>query len=136
MPTPTRALTNDAKDCKLIKLDSKDPKSPYVIMQEGYAPGDATCRMRLFYLQRDGFWIDEIARSTVPDREAGDVVFANSAEAMQVLAGLLGKPLVRALPVSKAATEAYLARMKSIASPKEALREFLARYRAAKGNAS
>ena len=136
MPTPTRALTNDAKDCKLTKLDSNDPKSPYVIMQEGYAPGDPTCRMCLFYLQRDGFWIDEIARSTRPDREAGEVVFENSAEAMQVLAGLFGKPLVRSLPVSKADTEAYLARMKSLGSPKEGLRQFLARYRAAKGNAA
>jgi hypothetical protein len=66
---PTRALTNDYNDCKLIKLDSNDPKSPLVVMQEGYAPSDATCRMRMFYLQRDGFWIDEIARSTLPDSE-------------------------------------------------------------------
>ena len=64
MSTPSRALTNDYRDCKLIKLDSNDPASPLVVMQEGYAPGDSKCRMRMFYLQRDGFWIDEIARST------------------------------------------------------------------------
>lgn len=81
MPTPSRALTNDYNDCKLIKLDSNDPKSPLVVMQEGYMPSDPTCRMRMFYLQRDGFWIDEIARSTRPDTESGDVVFETSAEA-------------------------------------------------------
>jgi hypothetical protein len=134
MPTPTRVLTNDSRDCKLIKLDADNSKSPYVIMQEGYAPGDPTCRMQLFYLQRDGFWIDEIARSTRPDSEAGEVVFETTAEAMQVLAGLFGKPLIRVLPVTDADAQAYLARMKGVSSPKDALRDFLARYRAAKGS--
>ena len=87
MPTPSRSLTDDYNDCKLIKLDSNDPKSPLLVLQEG----DATCRMRMFYLQRDGFWIDEIARSTRPDSEADDVVFDTSGEAIQALSGLLGK---------------------------------------------
>jgi hypothetical protein len=132
MPTPTRALTNDYNDCKLIKLDSNDPKSPLVVMQEGYEPGDPTNRMRMFYLQRDGFWIDEIARSTLPDSEAGDVVFETSAEALQVLSGLFGKPLIRSLPVTDADAQAYIARVKS-GSPEDLFRQFLARYRAAKG---
>src|SRR5688572_9176715 len=101
MATPTRALTNDYNDCKLIKLDSNDPKSPLVVMQEGYSPGDPTCRMRMYYLQRDGFWIDEIARSTLPDSESGDVVFETSAEAISILSRLMGKPLVREIPVAE-----------------------------------
>ena len=133
MPTPTRALTNDSRDCKLIKLDADSPKSPCVIMQEGYDPKDPRCSMRMFYLQHNGFWIDEIARGTLPDRDAGDVVFESVPEAMQALAKLFGKPLVRALPVTEAQTEAHLARMKSLGSPKDALRDFLARYRAARG---
>jgi hypothetical protein len=132
MPTPTRALTNDYNDCKLIKLDASDPKSPLVVMQEGYAPGDMNSRMRMFYLQRDGFWIDEIARSTVPDSEAGDVVFETSAEAMAAMSGLFGKPLIRELPITEADARAYLARVQG-GSPEEMLRQFLARYRAAKG---
>ena len=134
MPTPTRALTNDYSDCKLIKLDSNDPKSPFVIMQEGYVSSDPSCRMRMFYLQHDGFWIDEIARSTVPDSEAGDVVFETSAEAMAVLSGLFGRPLIRELPVTGADTQAYMAGLKG-GSPEDLLRQFLARYRAAKGRA-
>lgn len=134
MPTPSRALTNDHNDCKLIGLDSNDPKSPLVVTQEGYAPADPTCRMRLFYLQRDGFWIDEIARSTRPDSEAGDVVFENSAEALRVLSTMFGKPLIRELPVTEADVQAYIARVKG-GSPEDLLRQFLARYRAAKGNA-
>ena len=132
MSNPSRALTNDYRDCKLIKLDPKDPKSPLVVMQEGYAPSDPNCRMRMFYLQRDGLWIDEIARSARPDSEAGDVVFETSAEAMQSLSALVGKPLIRKLPVTEAETQAYLTRVRS-GSADELLRGFLARYRAAKG---
>ena len=69
MPTPVRALTNDHRDCRLIKLDPDDPTSPYTVMQEGYDSNDPRYRMRMFYLQRDGQWIDEIARSTRPDSE-------------------------------------------------------------------
>jgi hypothetical protein len=134
MPTPPRALTNDYKDCKLIKLDASDPKTPLVVAQEGYAPSDPNCRMRMFYLQRDGLWIDEIARSTRPDSEAGDVVFESSAEALQVLSGLFGRPFVRELPVTEADAQAYMARVQG-GSPEELLRQFLARYRAAKGKA-
>jgi hypothetical protein len=134
MPTPTRALTNDYNDCKLVMLDSKDPKSPLFIAQEGYAPSDPNCRMRMFYLQRDGFWIDEIARSTRPDSEAGEVVFENSAEALKVLSGLFGKPLIREFPVTEGDVQAYMSRVKG-GSPEELLRQFLARYRAAKGKA-
>ena len=132
MPTLTRALTNDYNDCKLIKLDSKDPKSPLVVMQEGYAPSDATCRMRMFYLQRDGFWIDEIARSTRPDSEAREVVFDTAAEAIQALSGLLGNPLIRELPITETDVLAYQSRVQG-GSPDELLRQFLARDRAAKG---
>jgi hypothetical protein len=129
----TRALTNNYNDCKLIKLDPNSPNSPLVIMQEGYSPNDPAFRMRMFYLQHDGFWIDEVARSTRPDTEAGDIVFETSADALKVLSGLFGQPLVRELPVSEADVQAYMNRAKS-GSPEELLRQFLARYRANKGD--
>ncbi len=131
MPTPARALTNDYRDCHLVRLDPNDPNSPLFVAQEGYAPNDPNCLMRLFYLQRDGFWIDEIARSTRPDSEAGDVVFETTAEAVNALSGLVGRPLIRQLPVTDADIQAYKARVQG-GSPQELLRQFLARYRAAK----
>jgi hypothetical protein len=134
MSTPSRALTNNYKDCKVVKLDASDPASPLFVAQEGYAPGDPHFRMRLFYLQRDGFWIDEIARSTLPDEEAGDVVFETATEVVQTLSGLVGAPLVRELPVTGADIQAYMARVRS-GSPEELLRQFLLRYRAARRKA-
>ena len=86
-----RALTNDYKDCKIIEIDPADPTSPYGIMQEGYDPNDPTYRTRMFYLQRDGQWIDEIARSARPDSEGGDVLFETSAEALELLGKLRGQ---------------------------------------------
>src|SRR5688572_5644596 len=98
MPTPTRALTNNYQDCKLVKLDAADPTSPLVVMQEGYSPSDPTCRMRMFYLQRDGLWIDEVARSTRPEDEVGGIVFDTPADAIRTISGLFGKPLIREIP--------------------------------------
>ena len=132
MPETTRVLTNSYLDCKLVKLDPNEPRSPVIVLQEGYAPGDPGCRHRLFLLQRDGMWIDEVARSTRPDSEAEDIVFETSAEALEVLSSLAGKPLVREVPVTEADVQTYLARAKSSPSPEAALREFLARYRASK----
>ena len=126
-----RALTNDYKDCKLIRLDEREEHSPFIVTQEGYVSSDTTCRMRLFYLQRDGMWIDEIARSTRPDSELKDVVFENTGEALQTLSRLLGPPIVRELPVTDADVQAYLARVKG-GSGEDLLRSALIRYRAAK----
>src|SRR5205814_848078 len=81
-PMPKRNLTNDYQDCHLIKLDPHDLRSPIVVTQEGCAPDDPLARTRLFYLQRDGQWIDEIARSTRPDTEAGEIVFERTGEAV------------------------------------------------------
>lgn len=128
-----RNLTNDYKDCKIVRLDHNDPYSPYAVMQEGCAPGDLKCRTRMFYLQHDGQWINEIARSTRPDSEIGGIVFETAAEALTLLSSLHGRPVVRALPVTEQDEKNYLARMSGGISTKDLLRQFLPRYRAAKG---
>ena len=129
MSTAIRALTNSYQDCKLVKLDPNDPRSPLVVAQEGYAPGDSACRPRLFFLQRDGFWIDEIARSTRPDTELHDVIFDSSTEALTTLSNLAGRPLVREITVKDADVQAYLSRV-SGSTPEAIVRDVLTRYRA------
>ena len=131
MATPTHALSNDYCDCRLIKLDAQDPKSPLVILQEGYVPGDPTSRMRLFYLQKDGFWIDEITRSKRREEEWGAIVFDTAAEALELLGSLGKSPLILGAPVSEEDVRAYLARVRN-GSPEDMARELLARYRETK----
>jgi hypothetical protein len=126
-----RTLTNDFKDCHLIKLDPREHGSPVVVAQEGCAPDDMLCKTKMFYLQRDGRWIDEIARSTRPDSEAGDVIFESPGDAIRLLSSLFGKPRVRELPVTEADVEAYITKMKNVRSTEAAYRDFLARFRAA-----
>jgi len=128
-----RNLTNDYKDCRLIKLDAGAHDSPLVVTQEGCDPSATIPKTRMFYLQRDGQWIDEIARSTRSDSEAGDIIFETTAEALRLLSSLFGKAKVREIPITEADEHAYIARMKSVTSPEAAYRDFLARYRAAKG---
>jgi hypothetical protein len=130
-PVPLRTLTNDFKDCKLIKLDPAEAGSPLVVLQEGCAPNDLTCKSKMFYLQRDGMWIDEIAHSTLSDRDAGLVVFETPADVIGLLSQLFGKPKVREIHATEADVENYVARMQKVKSPEAALRDFLARYRAA-----
>jgi hypothetical protein len=127
-----RTLTNDFKDCRLIKLDPKESGSPLIVCQEGVAPSDMMCKTKMYYLQHDGQWIDEIARSTLPDSESGEVIFESPTEAINLLSRMFGKPKIREIHVTEADVEAYIERMKKIASPEVGYREFLARYRAAK----
>ena len=128
MPKAARALSNSYQDCTLVKLDPADPKSPLVVMQEGYSPSDASCRMRMFYLQRDGFWIDEVARSTRPESEIADIVFDTAGDAVNTLSRLFGKPLVREIPVSEADVQKYMTTARGGSSP-EHFKNFLKRYR-------
>ncbi len=129
---PMRFLTNDFKDCQLIKLDPAEPHSPFIVTQEGVAPNDAACKTRMFYLQHDGQWINEVARSTRPDGEIGDIVFETPAEAIRLLSTLFGKPHVRELPVTEADVDAFVARVEKAGSAEAAFRGLLARYRSAK----
>ena len=124
-----RRLTNDPRECQLLKLDANDPTSPLVVAQEAYAPADVTFRTRVFYLQRDGVWIDEIARSTVVQHELAHIIFDTAADALQLLGSLTGDPVIRELAVTEADIQSYIARVQS-APVEELLRQLLARYRA------
>jgi hypothetical protein len=135
MAAARRTLTNDYRDCQFIKLDVAVPRSPIVVSQEGCAPNDVLGKTKLFYLQHDGKWIDEVARSTRSDLEGGEIIFDTPGEALKLLASLFGKPVVRDLPTTTADVEAYIAKAKAVSSPVEAYRDFLARYRAAKAKA-
>ena len=42
MPAPPRTLTNDYKDCRLIKLDASEPKSPLIVTQHTASSSPAT----------------------------------------------------------------------------------------------
>jgi hypothetical protein len=132
MATAVHAITNEYNACHLIKLDTKDRNTPFVVVQEAYDPRDLSSRQQMYYLQRDGLWIDEIACTMLPDSELDLVVYETSGDALEVVSHLVGKPMIRRFPVSAADVQEYVAKMKSIGSPEAAFHRVLARYRAAK----
>jgi hypothetical protein len=93
-----RNITNHFQDVRLASLASwkrayeinpRDRGGPYVVMQEGYDPEDATMTADEFVLGRSGKWLSlgHFFRMPVPERRA-EFVFGTVAEVMQMMSNL------------------------------------------------
>lgn len=87
-----RALSNDYKLCQLVRLEPDVEDTPFVVMQEAYDPEDPKMRATLFWLQRDGTWVDDLARSSLTLEQKLEAVFESATEAMTRLSSLPPKP--------------------------------------------
>ncbi len=96
----SQRLSNHFSACRLISLSKhplaaefpgRDAHGPYVIMQEGYAPGDATQRRAEFILGRSGAWLANywFIRMPVPERRK-EFLFSTKAEVMALMEDLSG----------------------------------------------
>ncbi len=99
-----RNITNSFQDVQLASLSSwkraheifpRDRGGPYIVMQEGYDPEDATVTPDEFILGRSGKWLSlgHFFRMPVPDRRA-EFVFGTVAEVMETMSNLPPKPQV------------------------------------------
>jgi len=97
-----RNITNSFQDVRLVSLASwkqakeinpRDRGGPYVVMQEGYDPEDATLTPDEFVLGRSGKWLSlgHFYKMPVPERRA-EFVFGTVAEVMQMMGNLTPKP--------------------------------------------
>lgn len=86
-------------------------------------------RMNLFWLQRDGTWVEDIARTTLPEERKFDAVFENVTDAMNLLASLAGELRIERIPLTTGIIQQRIAMLKS-ASIDTLVRQFLASYRA------
>jgi hypothetical protein len=93
-------LSNHFSDCRLISLSKhklaaefpgRDSHGPYVIMQEGYAPGDPAQRPAEFLLGRSGAWLANywFIRMPVPERRK-EFLFATKGEVIALMEELSG----------------------------------------------
>ena len=93
-----RNITNDFQDCRLASLASwsqaneinpRDRGGPYVVLQEGYDPGDPKVIPDEFILGRSGQWLSlgVFYKMPVPERRA-EFVFGTAAEVMQMMSNL------------------------------------------------
>lgn len=94
----TQRLTNHFSACRLISLSKlkaaaefpgRDSNGPYIIAQEGYAPGDPAMRSGEYLLGRSGAWLGThwFVRMPVPERRK-EFLFATVAEVMELMEDL------------------------------------------------
>jgi hypothetical protein len=97
-----RSITNNFGDVQLASLASwkgaaefgpHDRGGPYVVIQQGYDPEDATVTPDEFVLGRSGRWmsLSLFYRLPVPERRA-EFVYATAAEVMATMSTLPAKP--------------------------------------------
>lgn len=100
----SRSITNSFQDVRLISLASwsraaeinpRDARGPYVVLQEGYDPGDLTMNPDEFLLGRSGRWLSLGLFYRLPvEQRRGEFVFGTVAEVMNVLGTLSSKVAV------------------------------------------
>jgi len=109
-----RTITNDYRDTQILNLGSGGERGPYLVTQTGVAPRAALPKTHLFVLRPDGKWVDLNCYVCQGRPEVIDeLVFNSTAEVMQTLAGLTGKPEVVDLPIDEAGLKAWIARQTS-----------------------
>ena len=96
-----RNITNSFQDVRLASLASwrqaseftpRDHGGPYVVLQEGYDPGDPKVIADEFVLGRSGKWLSlsHFYRMPVPERRA-EFIFGTAAEVMEMMRDLPSK---------------------------------------------
>jgi hypothetical protein len=110
------ALTNSYHNCELLNLGSgPNGRGPFIIRQEGTPPGSMTFQPDRFLLRKDGAWVLNLAVFALPEKDKEQFLFTTSAEAMTLLDGLKGDPVVEAgLPPGKSVEELKTAAQSTI----------------------
>jgi hypothetical protein len=111
-------LTNNIADCEILNLETgPNRRGPYVVRQDGVAPGGTSVRSYRFLLRKDGTWINNLAVFVLPEEEQETQFTFPSMDEVYALVGRLGgTPRVEAaLPEGKSQEE-LLAAAKSTTS--------------------
>ena len=88
------ALTNDPARCEVMNLGyGPHGRGPYLVRQEGYAPGSTNFRPDLFILQKDGRWLLNLAFVMLPEAGQERQLFHSLSEVMQFFEDLSVKPV-------------------------------------------
>ena len=103
-----QTITNDFSAVRLMDLGSGSSRGPFLVTQVGVAPNDDKARERMFVLRPDGKWVDFNCYACQGRPEVMDeLVFNTTAEVMQIMARLTGKPEVVDLPIDEAGLKAW-----------------------------
>ena len=89
------AISNNYNQCQLLNLGyGPGGRGPFIVRQDGTPPGSTTFGTERFLLRKDGTWVLNLAVFALPEKEKEQFLYNTSAEAIQLLDGLRGEPLV------------------------------------------
>jgi hypothetical protein len=89
------ALSNDPARCEVMNLGwGPQGHGPYLVRQEGYAPGSVDFRAQRFILQKDGRWLINLAFVMLPEAEQEAQLFHHLTDVLVFLDALSDKPVM------------------------------------------
>jgi hypothetical protein len=127
------ALINSYLHCQLVDIGAGEGRhGPFIITQAGFDPEDLYMSESVFYLRRDGLWIDEIAQISRPDEERMLILYEDAEEAAKALKFLGGTPLIVRYPLSKSAIQTRIVELRCGATYVERFGRLAALFREAR----
>lgn len=125
-------LQNDFARFTIVNLEPDSPsRGPFIVAQNGSAPGDPRVRNKIHLLARDGTWIDMAVIFTDPASVAGDLLFDTVAEVVGVIEKLAGPVVVRPVAITAEEGLAGIERVEAAGGLRSAIRTMIeARHKA------
>lgn len=97
-----RTITNHHQDVEVLDLDPSRARGPFVIIQEGCAPGAMTTSSTVFVMRRDGSWADVAYYLAGKGRShLEEILFPGTADVMGLLQRLDPRPVVANVAASR-----------------------------------
>lgn len=91
MPT----LSNSYHQVQLLNLGyAPGGRGPFIVRQEASPPGSMTMEQVRFLLRKDGTWVHNLAVFALSEKEKEQFLYSTSGEAVAMLNGLVGDPVV------------------------------------------
>lgn len=91
MPT----LSNSYHQVQLLNLGyGPGGRGPFIVRQVASAPGSMTMEQERFLLRKDGTWVINIAVYALSEKDKEQFLYDTSGEAVTLLSGLVGDPVV------------------------------------------
>lgn len=125
-------LQNDFARFTIVNLEPDSPsRGPFIVAQNGSAPGDPRVRNKIHLLARDGTWVDFAVLFTEPAAMAADLLFDTVAEMIGVIEKLTGPAVVRPIVLDAEQSLAEIERIEASGGLRAAIRTMIeARHKA------
>lgn len=127
-----KTITNDFRDVELLNINpdaTLEHRGPFLVVQEGIAPGDERQLVKMFALRPDGRWVDLMYYLSGNRPDSLDaVVFEGSGSVMKLLSNLGPKAQVEEASIDEAGLQAWLTRSAN-SNLQDTLRQWLRNYR-------